>query len=233
MIHPHSKINLFVFNNSPTSINAVRLLLSRNDIPFNEFETLSELKSLIQNKNNYFIIVCDMVEIIKYIQAVKSDICKNIFIVSNINLCNSFATNELDKLEAEILSLVDCNKINVSLPPLTLTNKLIRQELENLNISKKYTGFKYLVELVNVAITKNMSDAYTVENFEYIASTNNSQASNIERDIRHVISVNWKNYDSNASNILQVTLLPYINGATNTKNILNALILHVKNIIFT
>ena len=67
----------------------------------------------------------------------------------------------------------------------SLLNKLIRRELENLQISKKYTGFKYLVDLIEFSFDDKSQDLLCLLNL--VASANQVTTDAVEHNIKHML----------------------------------------------
>ena len=111
----------------------------------------------------------------------------------------------------------------IKLKPLPIVTQIIRTEIENLGISKKYLGFKYVVDIISCAIFNNIEDAYNNNMFEFIASINHVNTHNVERDIRHML-ISCYNSCVKIKNIVKISKI-------NAKNILNNLIKYLKILI--
>lgn len=226
--------NLIFYCNSEAKYAIdIRASLTKYNLPFIETDNEIDVFSFAQNPKNYIIFVANTnstpLQLIKL-----SKINKNIFIVypneyaTNVEIKHYCTHQSLDLLEKYLLANVNLNNISTKLPTSSLLNKLIMLELENLGISKKYIGFKYLVDIITNSICKNTSIPYSAEQFEYIANINSSTPDAIERDIRHMLLSSWK-----ASKTLQITLCSKLSlkQQPNAKSVLINLIRYLKETI--
>lgn len=111
-----------------------------------------------------------------------------------------------------------------ALPQQSLLSTLIATEFEKLGISKKYTGFKYLVQFLQIRFSNRLLKLNYSEILGIIANLNNSARDIIDHDIRHILSSSWKN----SNKIKSITQEQNMPGA---KQILYILIDYVQKLI--
>ena len=95
-----------------------------------------------------------------------------------------------------------------------LLNKLIRQELEKLGLAKKYTGFKYITDLLEILLSNPLMDL--AEGFGKISKLNDVSLDTFEHAIKNMLFNCLRQ-----SEILQNTVGEYSNK--DIKSIINTL----------
>ena len=215
----------------------IRSLIIDSETPFKELRSLNLLFATIKNPQNLIIVLVDSVKLLKSLQ----NVCKNcydyqnrVFVIhSSLSTVDNFFDKyciypNLDELKNFLSYHIQTLNISPQHQPSKLLSKLVKLELQNLEISKKYIGFKYLTDIIVNALCNNFySDSY-IELFKYVASINLATIDTIERDVRHMLLTTWKN-NAKFRQTLQ-TSSQHLEKA-NSKNILNAIITHLKNVI--
>jgi len=148
--------------------------------------------------------------------------------LSNYQFENSCSFKNLEPFEQFLLESISLNKINTQPQTQPLLNRVVDIELEKLDISKKYIGFKYLVDFIAKSLSYKYRNYSMPQIFDFVASINNSSYDTIEHDIRHLLLTNWK------TNIKLKNALPDLNKIKyqpNAKTILQNLIYYIKQSI--
>lgn len=234
----YQSINLMLYaENNTTSQNLIQSLIINHEIPFKELRSLGLVFSAIKNPRNYIILLIKNKETLTSIETI-SKIYHNpqsrIFIVYETedtiggffeNFCLS---SNLNKLNEFIVNTYQSNKISPPNQPSKLLSKLVTLELENLDISQKYIGYKYLLDLVVNAVSTQCFSTNYIDLFEHTAIYNSASIDTIERAVRHMLLTTWKT-SFKFRHILQ-KFLPNSQNP-NSKKLLNAIIHHIKNAI--
>ncbi|MBQ7798232.1 MAG: hypothetical protein IJ371_03830 [Clostridia bacterium] len=232
----YSSINLIFYSEGGVTFeDDVKSIIIESNTTFKELNSLKLTLSAIKNPQNHIILIAKSKEFLNTIEDIAS-ICHNfqnrVFVVYSspeIIDCffdNSCMYNQLDTLKKFIHDSIQAQNIYPQHQTSTLLNKLISLELGNLEISCKYIGFNYLIDVVSSALsTKFYSDNY-IDLFKHIANISLSSIDTIERNVRHMLLTTWKK-----SCKFREILKPYTPPKTNAKNILNSLITYLKNII--
>lgn len=222
--------------NSPHR-NNVREFIIDKQTPFKELRSLNLLFAAIKNPQNLIIVLVDSVKLLRSLQ----NVCKGcynyqnrVFVVhsSPDSVDNFFEKYSVYPSLYELNNFLTFNIKTLNTPPQhqpsKLLSKLVKLELQNLEISKKYVGFKYLTDIIVNALCNNFyADSY-IELFEYVARINLAPIDTIERDVRHMLLTTWKK-NLKFRQTLQTSLQPLYK--VNSKNILNAIITYLKNVI--
>ncbi|MBQ8522711.1 MAG: hypothetical protein IJ458_03515 [Clostridia bacterium] len=230
--------NLIIYSENNIELkNDLVSLISQCDVAFKELHSLSVLFSSIKNPQYHLIIIVKSVKFLKMIQNIAKT-CHNyqnrIFIVFSssgiddlfFNNCCNF--NQIYKVKDFIVNNIQLNTIQPQHQTSNLINKLVKLELENLDISSKYVGFKYLTDVLANALSINFFGDNYINLFEYVASIHLANIDTIERDVRHMLLSTWKN-SPKFRNTIQNHL--NLNKKPNSKNILNAVLNYLKNVI--
>ena len=213
----------------------VKSVINKAGLPFKELHNSTLLFSSLKTPNNIIILVISSHQLLLQVEEFAKN-CHNyqdrIFIVyENELLHDNFFTNtctypNLDKLY-HYLSHPTITNLNQPIQPSSLLIKLVKYELQKLQIPTKYVGFNYLTQLAVNYLCNNYPQNTYIELFECVASQNFASLDTIERDVRHMILTTWKN-NPNFRNILQhKTSIE----KPNSKNILNLILAHLKSTI--
>lgn len=216
-------------------VNTIKRILIECNATFKELNSLKLVFSAIKNPQHYVIIAVhsrDMLHKIEDIAKLCFDFQNRIFIIfSSTGLNDNFFNNtchlsQLHILKDFIKNKVCCNNIYPQQPH-TLLYKLIKLELEKLDLATKYIGFEYLAEsLTNALSTQFYTDNY-IDIFQCVATSHLSTIDTIERNIRHMLSTTWKN-SAKFKYILSTNCKI---EKPNSKNILKAIIEYIKKVI--
>lgn len=107
----------------------------------------------------------------------------------------------------------------------SLLDKIVRLELEKLNISKKYSGFKYLVDFITFSINDRLSCDYaTILN--HVAVLNKLSSDAVNHSIKHMMFSSLQNNPS-----LHLVLDSHLKSKVDIKSILLGLAAHIYSII--
>ena len=230
--------NLMVYCERSANIqNTIYETLSEYDIPFKQFNSLRLMLSSVKNCNNYAIFAVNSIELLNKIKLASKqwyNYQNRVFVVyCNQEILDNYFNNwsvfpDLSPLK----NFIQRNLLSKNIKPpehtLTLLNKLVRLELENLNISSKYTGFNYLIEILSNAMRHNFYCDDYIKLFECVATSHFASLDTIERAVRHMLISNWKeNYTFRNALKLDKNLFP----KPNSKNILNAILDYLKKVI--
>lgn len=224
--------NLFLFcEDGFNQKNNIRSLISQYNIPFKEVDSIANIFLLLKYPSNYFVLAINNKSTYNAIVAHLSSANihpKQVFVIFQPNNKQKPPyCQEIEKLNNFILSNIQNKNISTALQTPSLIEKVVRLELENIGILKKYIGFKYLVDLLSIALKQQIDTPYNFEIFTIVGSLNNCLADTIEHDIRHMIISCWKNnqYLKDAVNYKN-------NSHISAKNIVNKLIIYLKKSIF-
>lgn len=229
----HCLSSLVLYSEPLTSFaDDVRSLISECDIPFKEIGNISQIYSHANNPNTYIIILIQTIEHFNIIKNIMSQPISshNIFIIHSCdiendeNINNLYHFEKLSVVKSVLLYNLNVKHTSVYTQTHSLIYKIIRAELECLEISKKYAGFKYLVDFCANSIY-NTSLSYT-ELIEIVSKINNSQADIVEHAIRHMLLATLKN-----SAIFRKTLSLKKKTYLNNKDMLNIILDHIKTLI--
>lgn len=229
----HSLSSLVLYIEPLTSFaDDVRSLIYECDTPFKEIGSISQISLHINNPNTYIIILIQTIEHFNIIKNIMGQSINrhNIFIVhscdveNNENLNNLYYFEKLCVLKSALLYNLTIQHSSVYTQTHSLIYKIIRAELEYLEISKKYAGFKYLVDFCVNSIC-NPILSYT-EVIETVSKINTSQPDIVEHAIRHMLLATLKN-----SSIFRKTLCLKKKTYLNNKEMLNIVLKHIKTLI--
>lgn len=228
------KLNLYCEGWCPVA-QEVKSTIIKTGLPFRELHNTTLLFSSLKNPDNIVVAIISSRQLLLQIEEfVKT--CHNyqnrIFIVyKNISLHDNFFIHTCAYPNLNNLSqyLTQGNIINLNPPtqPSTLLTKLVKYELQKLQIPTKYVGFNYLTQLAVNYLCNNYPPNTYIELFEYVASINLASIDTIERDVRHMILTTWKN-NTQFRNILERS--EHIEKP-NSKNILNHILAYLKQTI--
>ena len=214
----------------------VESLIIDADILFKEVLNVSQIFSALETSNSKGVILVASQEMLGVVnRIIKSNpsyidkmfvvhclhnVSKNLF--DNDNICEEVNMDKFNKFLN--LSLREENEQVRSEPDLLY--RLIRFELDGLGVSKKYIGYKYLVDIVYSVIVNEETDCYSFSLFEEVAKQNFCGPELIERDIRHMLTMTF-----NTNLKFQKQILSNSKNKTNinSKFILNNLINFIKN----
>ncbi len=218
--------NLLVYNKDETSLGErVDLLLKSLPFSFITFETIEDILTQSQDKRCSNLIVVHNPDIYNKLNSIDlpSTAYDNFIIVYHDNqlpiskFAKYYTEKNLDNLYS-LLALLN----PVSIPD--FAQKMVRIELEKLNLSKKYLAFKYIVDIICHSLYTNTNDPFSTNTLSYIAKINNTSWNSVERDVRHMLVSNW-----NANEIFKSAIYKYITRTDiNTKILLTALIDYIK-----
>ena len=211
--------------------------LIEHDIMFKVFNSLKLVFSAIKNPQNHVIIATNNPSTLHQIENIAGkcfDYQNRVFVIfSSTELVDNFFTNycivpQLNNLNTFICDNIKSNRLIQNNQTSTLLNKLVALELENLGLSTKYVGFKYLVGAVSNALSKNFYTNNHIDLFANIASTHLETIDTVERDVRHMLRTTWKN-----SAILRDTFKSTFiqNKIPNARDLLQAIIEYLKTVI--
>jgi len=230
----NNSLNLLLYVDKTVCFrDEVRLLIAKCGIPFIELDGVAHLFSAVKQSNKCIIVVAgqQLFETITSFRNTTNEL-SHIFFVLKFNpliSVKNFCTCEtLYKLEEYLNINIRLKNIDMRFPNTTLMHRLIRCELNNLDISKKYAGFKYIVDLIDNVLKTKITNPYSSELFKYVASINVTTADIVERNIRHMLTTTWKN-----STKFRSAILPKKQDKTSipAKDILNGIIDYLKQII--
>ena len=228
------KLNLYCENLCQISQDIKDIFISYG-LPFKELRSSTSLFSAIKNHDSIIVIIVSSKSLIMQLEAFVKN-CHNyqnrIFIVFTDNsLDDKFFTNSCHHTQTDVFCEFLKSSVihNISNPvqPSKLLVKLVKSELEKLQISTKYIGFNYLTQLAVNYLCNTYSQKTYIELFEYVTSLNLASIDTIERDVRHMLLTTWKTNDHFRQEIQQYTALE----KPNSKNILNAVLLYLKSTI--
>ncbi len=215
----------------------VHLSLIDNDICFKVFNGLKLVFSALKNPQNYVIIAIDSPSTLHEIENIAHecfDYQNRIFIIftspelSDNFFANYCTLNQLNKLTQFIQTNIKNKRLISPTHPSNLLNKLICLELQKLDISTKYIGFKYLVGVIANALSKNFYANSYIDLFTNIASSNLETIDTVERDVRHMLKASWKN---NAK-LREIFKSNFTTASTpKAKDLLQAIINYLKQVI--
>lgn len=215
----------------------IQTLLINNDIHFKVYNSLKLLFATLKNPQNYIIIAIDNLTTLRELENISHecfDYQNRLFVIfSSPTLIDNFFNNyctydHLDKLTTFIHSNIKNKSLICQQQPSTLLNKLICLELQNLGISTKYVGFKYLVGAIVNALSKNFYTNSYIDLFTNIASTNLETVDTVERDVRHMLRTSWKN-NSTFRNVFKSNF--NTSSTPKVKDLLEAIINYLKEVI--
>ena len=109
--------------------------------------------------------------------------------------------------------------------PIPLLSSLIANAFESIGISKKYTGFRYLVDFLRISLASRTSRQSYCKTLDIVAALNGTTRDIVDRDTRHILLSSWKNSPHLRSALLLTDNHP---GA---KQILNSLIDYIQGVI--
>lgn len=233
----YSLNNLIIYSEKDVEFkNKIIEILLDSNVIFKELHSLALTFSAIKNPQNHIIIAVKTKDFLASIENIAKG-CHNyqnrIFIVfESINIDDYFFNNkcikdQLEPLKDFILKTTTFQSISPLSNTSTLVYKLVELELKSLEISSKYTGFKYLTEILTQALSTNFYACDYIDFFQYSARLHSSTIDTIERDVRHMLTTSWKKNEK-FRNIIQQNN-PIENPKA--KTILNAILEYLKNII--
>lgn len=233
----YQSINLLVYAENNISFQQnVHALIVESRTPFKEVRSLGLLFSSIKNPPSRIILMVKTKEFLNTIETLAKT-CHNyqsrIFIVHETHdtedgfFANFCINPQLDKLKSFINN--NSNQTSyVSHQSSNLLSKLIELELTNLDISKKYIGFKYLTDLIVNAFCSQFYSNNYIQLFEYVATSHLQSIDTIERDVRHMLLTTWERSEKFKSILQQYCPTSH---KPNSKKLLKAIISHLKNTI--
>lgn len=234
----YQSINLMIYaENNTNPQKLIQSIVASHNIPFKELRSLGLVFSAIKNPSTYLILLIKTRQLLESIKSISKncpDCQSRIFIIydseNNIDpFFENFCLNSnLDKVNQFITNISQSKQIFSPRQPSKLLSKLVELELQNLDVSKKYIGFKYLIELIVNAISTQCFSSNYIDLFEYVAILNLASIDTVERDVRHMLVTTWKT-SVKFKHILQ-KFLPNSENP-NSKRILNAIINYIKNAI--
>ena len=230
--------NLMVYCEKSANIqNRIYKTLSEYEITFKQFNSLRLMFSSVKNYNNYAIFVVSSIELLNKIKLASKQWYnyqnRVLVIYCHKEVVDSYFNNwSLFPDLSPLKNFIHKNLLSKNIKPqehsLTLLNKLVKLELENLNISDKYTGFDYLIEILSNAMRHNFYCDDYIKLFECVASSHLASLDTIERAVRHMLISNWK---ENITFKTALNLNKNIIEKPNSKNILNAILDYLKKVI--
>ncbi len=122
-------------------------------------------------------------------------------------------------------SISSTNSIDKTPQPIPILSQLVANKFEKLGISKKYTGFRYLVDFLRITLSNRDIKLNYCNTLDIVATLNSSTRDIVDRDIRHILLSSWENGNHLRSTISLSDQQP---GA---KQILYALIDYIQRII--
>ena len=223
----YNYVNLLVYNKDSTDIGQkVDSILNSLPFSFISINTFESLLSKIQEKNCHVLVVVDNANIYNTLKNINLSTpnAYDRFIVIYINditpipkFTNHYTYHNLDDIKPTLMSL---NPIAIP----SFIQKMVRIELEKLNLSKKYLAFKYLVDIICYSLYTGNKDTFSTNMLSHIALINSTSWSSVERDVRHMLTSNW-----NSNEIFRSVICKHISGTEiNTKILIDALISYIK-----
>lgn len=217
--------------------NDIYSILIECNTPFKELNSLPLVFSAIKNPENIIVIIIKNEEFLKLIEEFAKK-CYNyqnrIFIIfTSKDLVDFFFQHycvfpQINEFKTFITNNVQNKNICLNRKTSNLLQKLIMLELEKLDISSKYIGFKYLTDVLVNALSTNFYTNNHIDLFKQVAGLHLAKIDTIERDVRHMLVSTWKkstqfreSIQNNSSKI----------DKPNAKNILQAIIIYLKNVI--
>ena len=198
----------------------VKSCISKYEICFDETNNINELITNINDGLTYAILCIKS----PYNNELIDNNCYNkerfVKILNNEDSIdyNSIVSNFIQTLAID-------NKILFAHTPLSLEVQLVNGELENLGLSKKYIGFKYISDVTIESIKRKILDSYNPSLFKRIAIINQVTEESVERDIRHILAKSWKT----SPEIKQ--LFPTVNKTIpKAHDLLNRVVNHIKSL---
>ena len=222
----YNYVNLLVYNKGSTNIGQkVDSILNSLPFSFISLDTFEGILSKIQEKNCYVLVVVHNINIYNTLKNINfpANTCDKFIVIYSINrtpipkFTNYYTCNNLDEIKSTLMSL---NPIAIP----SFIQKMVRIELEKLNLSKKYLAFKYLVDTICHSLYTGDKNTFSTNTLSYIALINNTSWNSIERDIRHMLTSNW-----NSNETFKSAICKHISGTEiNTKILVDALISYIK-----
>ena len=230
----HSSTELIFYSERHDSYqNNVRSLIIDCDISFKEVYDISYLFSLIDNPKTCIIMLINTQQHLTEIKNIMTSYNRhNIFIVYFNNIANdgffdNFCSYEnLEPLKAFLNYHLNNQNNCVYIQTHSLAHRLIRFEFENLEISKKYNGFKFLVDFCINCIYSNPSLSY-IELLELVAQLNLTTFEIVEHAIRHMLLSTLKS----SSRCRKLLCISSTQSPLSTKDLLNSLVKYLKSVI--
>lgn len=228
------KLNLYC-EAGCSSAQDIKNIIIGQGISFKELRNSTLLFSAIKNPENIVVVLISSNNLLTQLETFAKNCYnyqKRIFIVfQNTQLLDNFfinscCYNKTNKL-IDFLTSTDITNSQTPTQPSQLLIKLVRFELEKLQIPTKYIGFNYLNQLAVNYLCNNYTSNTYIELFEYVAGINLASIDTIERDVRHMLLITWKN-NSYFRNTLQCN---NVLEKPNSKNILSAILSYLKNTI--
>ncbi len=199
----------------------IRCCILKFGISFDESDNLNEIISSIQSHSVYAI-MCVKSEFSNKLIDKSCAEHSNYF----IKIVNNSSSSNYNEIVSSFISSLANKSIPLTPKPIPFAVQIVNSELEKLNLSKKYIGFKYISDIVIEAIKRNINDVYTPSLFQRVAILNNVAEDSVERDIRHILMKTWRNcpqFKQNLSNINKPKVKAH--------DILNAIVEYIHNII--
>lgn len=229
--------NLIIYYDKDCTFkNLIHNKLCDYDIKFKELNSLKLVFSALKNPENYIIIAIEKLDTLHEVENfAKScfDWQNRVFIIFNSsdnidfffhNYCNLENFNILESF----LQKIDNVNLYSNHQTSELLLKLINIELQNLDISSKYAGFKYLSSIISNALTKNSYANGYIDLFTCVTKDALDTVDTIERNVRHMLKSTWKNSDK-FRNIFKYTQTS--TSIPNSRVLLQAIINHIKQAI--
>lgn len=226
----YNYINLLLFNPPNNRLNAnICSILNKSHLPFKHVDSIDVIIAESIKSACYAIIVVDDEQTYQFLNSatLPSNVLDSIHIIYSKNQqpISQFPVYYSEK------SLYNLTSFLNSITPLHIpqfTKKIVSNELEKLNIPKKYTAFKYVVDIISRALYSNNLDPFSTNALRHIAFINRTSWTNVERDVRHMLTCNF-----NSNPALAKIIYNTVDSDTeiNTKVVLLCLIKHIKSVI--
>jgi len=221
--------------------NNVRTIISKLDLPFCEIYKQDVLFNQLQQENNlcYFIICIDSEQMYNYFNKLSQSLIYknyNFFVIYGQNFTNELSCplnnfclyNNLNQLEQFLIKSLLENKEQIIPSPQPFLKRIIDTELTKLDISKKYVGFRYLVDFIAMSLSHRCYNLDTYQIIDLVASMNNTNTDTIDHDIRHMLLASWKSSIKLKNSLLSLNKTTF---QPSGKNILKNLVSYIKQAI--
>lgn len=199
----------------------IRCCLLSFDIIFDEIEDINETINIINSASACIIVYASS----EYAENILERHYKNCgdYVLKLTKPCNYETCKQ--EVCSFVSNLIANKKISSAPRKKPLIYQIVNAELEKLNLTKKYVGFKYLSDLLVDALKQNNLDPYNPQMFSKVAFINNVTIDSVEKDIRHMLMKNWK-----TSSVLK-TQLNINKSAVSSRELLKSVIEYLRKLI--
>lgn len=231
----YCKQPLFLFVENEDLPDEAKSIIAKVGVTFSLLNNIDDAFNKILINDNYVVFILHNKFLYDSVQQHIENINPSHFFIlnytpacSDAGFFNNYTYNN-ETLSQFLIRLIKNSYIDLTPVKSNLITKLIRHELEKIGILKNYVGFKYLTDLMEIALkNRNTSNIHSYENFKTISVINLVNIKTIERDIRHMVIKSWHN----SPPLQELTMNLYgKNFKPVSKKILQALAIYLRSLL--